>query len=333
MDYKHILYLALGALSFNFILWVIYHLTLRYFKGAHFVWGNAIVMTAFKPMFFLTWYLAVIYGIQWIVLSWQTNGWSNAINKITELGVFIIMVWFLFRLTNYVEKKMKANQFGHRKYDATTVEGIAKISRILLFTLAALAILQSAGVPLTAIYTVAGGAGLGITLAAQDLLKNFFGGFVLYFDRPFVVGDWVKSPDKEIEGNVQHIGWRTTCILTFDRQPLYVPNSTFLTVSVQNPSRMLHRRIMLDVGVRYEDMERVSAITKAVEAMLKAHPDVAQDQTIWVNLTQLASCSLNFRVYAYTKGTHWSVFQRTQEQILLNIMSIYRLGSTIINYI
>ena len=238
MDYKHILYLALGALSFNLILWIVYRLTLRYFKGAHFVWGNAIVMTAFKPAIVLSWYLALIYGIQWLVLSWQHNEWSNILNELMRLGVFITMIWFLFRLTNYVEKKMKANQFGHRhQYDATTVEGVAKISRILLLILALLAILQSAGVPITAIYTMAGGAGLGLALAAQDLLKNFFGGFILYFDRPFVVGDLVKSPDREIEGNVQHIGWRTTCILTVDQQPLYVPNATFLTISVQNCSR------------------------------------------------------------------------------------------------
>jgi MscS family membrane protein len=173
------------------------------------------------------------------VLSWQQDTWSRILNEAARDGVFLILIWFLFRLINYVEKKMKANQFGHRKYDVTTVEGIAKISRVVLFTLAILAILQSAGVPLTAIYTVAGGAGLGISLAAQDLLKNFFGGLVLYFDRPFVVGDWVKSPDREIGGSVQHIGWRITCILTADRQPLYVPNSTFLTISVQNSSRTI----------------------------------------------------------------------------------------------
>ena len=66
---------------------------------------------------------------------------------------------------------------------------------------------------------------------------------MVYLDRPFKVGDWIRSPDKDIEGTVEKIGWRLTTIRTFDKRPLYVPNQVFTNVSVQNPSRMSHRRI------------------------------------------------------------------------------------------
>ncbi len=66
---------------------------------------------------------------------------------------------------------------------------------------------------------------------------------MIYFDRPFKVGDWIRSPDRQIEGTVERIGWRMTIIRTFDKRPLYVPNSVFSSIVVENPSRMLNRRI------------------------------------------------------------------------------------------
>ena len=79
--------------------------------------------------------------------------------------------------------------------------------------------------------------------AAKDVLANFFGTLMLLVDKPFVVGDWIRSPDREIEGTVEDVGWRTTRIRTFDRRPLYVPNANFASLTVENPQRMENRRI------------------------------------------------------------------------------------------
>ena len=87
-----------------------------------------------------------------------------------------------------------------------------------------------------------------------------------------MVGDWIRSPDRDIEGTVEHIGWRLTRIRTFDKRPLYVPNSTFLSVALENPSRMTHRRIYETIGVRYDDAGKVPGIIQQVEAMLRSTP-------------------------------------------------------------
>jgi MscS family membrane protein len=71
---------------------------------------------------------------------------------------------------------------------------------------------------------------------------------MIYLDRPFAVGDWIRSPDRDIEGTVEDIGWRLTRIRTFDSRPLYVPNSAFTSIAVENPSRMEHRRIYETIG-------------------------------------------------------------------------------------
>ena len=93
---------------------------------------------------------------------------------------------------------------------------------------------------------------------------------VIYLDRPFKVGEWVRSPDKEIEGTVEEIGWRMTRIRTFDQRPLYVPNATFVSISVENPSRMRNRRIKETIGIRYDDADKMREIITDVVAMLRA---------------------------------------------------------------
>ena len=53
--------------------------------------------------------------------------------------------------------------------------------------------------------------GIAVGFAAKDLFANLLGGLTIYLDRPFTVGEWIRSPDKNIEGTVEQIGWRNTC--------------------------------------------------------------------------------------------------------------------------
>ena len=124
--------------------------------------------------------------------------------------------------------------------------------------------------------------------AAKDLLANLFGGLMISLDRPFAVGDWVRSPDKEIEGVVEHISWRLTRIRTFDMRPLYVPNSTFSTIALENPSRMTNRRIYETIGLRHQDASQMAAIIQGVKKMLLEHPEIDGDKLLIVNFISFA---------------------------------------------
>jgi MscS family membrane protein len=132
----------------------------------------------------------------------------------------------------------------------------------------------------------------------------------------------VRSPDQEIEGTVEHIGWRQTRIRTFDKRPLYVPNSTFTHISVENPSRMSNRRIYETIGVRYDDADKVADIVAAVKAMLQQHPDIDQQQTLIVNFNAFAASSLDFFVYTFTKTVNWIEYHEVKQRVLLQILAI-----------
>ena len=90
--------------------------------------------------------------------------------------------------------------------------------------------------------------------------------------------------------------------------PLYVPNSVFTSIAVENPSRMRNRRIYETLGVRYSDAAVLPNIVGNVKKMLQEHPEIDANQTLIVNLNVLGPSSLDFFVYTFTKTTDWIKF-------------------------
>jgi len=185
-----------------------------------------------------------------------------------------------------------------------------------------LVVMQTLGYSVSGILAFGGIGGVAVGFAAKDLLANFFGGLMVYLDRPFAVGDWIRSPDRDIEGTVEEIGWRLTIIRTFDKRPLYLPNSTFTSIAVENPSRMSNRRIYETIGIRYDDLDKMSVIVEDVKKLLLAHPDIDTDQTMIVNFNRFSESSLDFFVYTFTRTINWVEFHEVKQDVLLKISEI-----------
>ncbi|SVD04927.1 uncharacterized protein METZ01_LOCUS357781, partial [marine metagenome] len=206
--------------------------------------------------------------------------------------------------------------------DVTTANAVGKLLRISVIITAVLTILQTLGVSISGVLAFGGVGGIAVGFAAKDLLANFFGGLMIYLDRPFAVGDWIRSPDREIEGTVEHIGWRLTIIRTFDYRPLYVPNSVFATIALENPSRMLNRRIYETIGLRYDDVAKVQTIVDDVKQMLQEHPEIDTSKTLMVNFNAFGPSSLDFFIYTFTRTTNWIDYHGIKEQVLLKVYEI-----------
>ena len=193
---------------------------------------------------------------------------------------------------------------------------------IVVFLVTFAAIMIAIGVSATAVGAVLGGAGIGIGFGTQQISQNFLSGLMLFFNRPFGVGDWIQV--STFEGTVERIGWYHTRIRTFDRRPLFIPNSLFATTPIENPGRMYNRRIKVEIGLRYEDLDRMNMVTANVKTMLKNHDAIDQGQTILVNFNQWDSSSINMMVYAFTKTTVWSEWLDAQQDVFMQIAGIVK---------
>ncbi len=290
------------------------------------VWDDALVVAIYKPLLISIWFVGLTYIIP-ILGRIFTKDVSkfNFIELLRNLGVVFLFLWFFIIFIRRLEKNLFNMSIStKKKVDKTSIRAIAQLLRLGTIIIAILIILQTFGIPISGIVAFGGASGLIVGFASKDLFTNFFGGLMIFLDRPFVIGDWIRSPDREIEGTVEYIGWRLTRIRTFDKRPLYIPNGIFTSIAVENPSRMQNRRIKTTIGLRYEDSFKVADILKDIEMMLKNHPDIDSSKTLFVHLTTFAPSALEFLVYTYTKTTKWVPFQRIQQDVFLKIIDIIK---------
>jgi len=299
----------------------------RHFRRTENVWDDALFGAA-RPA--LSWFI-LIMGL--CFAAEVTNNYldtgllsSNNIDLVRQLSVIILSMFFGVRFISLVEKSqleaLRKSPPESGKLDATTVTALAKLLRLSVLITGVLIALPTLGIEITALLAAGGVGGIAIGFAAQDLLSNFFGGLMIYLDRPFAIGDWIRSPDREIEGTVEHIGWRLTIVRTFDKRPLYVPNSVFTKLALENPSRMLNRRIYENIGIRYGDADKMGAIVAAVKDMLQQHEEIDQSQTMIVNFNRYAASSLEFFVYTFTRTTNWIRYHEVKQDVMLKIIEI-----------
>ncbi|PLX73605.1 MAG: mechanosensitive ion channel protein MscS [Azoarcus sp.] len=285
-------------------------------------WDFALVSAARKPLTLLAWIVGITFAAR-IVQAHADAALFEAVAPARTIGVIGCITWFLVRFISNVQDGVMAQRLAQgESVDRTTVDAIGKLLRISVLITAVLVGLQSLGFSISGVLAFGGVGGIAVGFAAKDLLANFFGGLMVYLDRPFVVGEWIRSPDKEIEGTVEEIGWRLTRIRTFDKRPLYVPNSVFTQITVENPSRMSNRRINETVGLRYADIDKVAPIVRDIKAMLRAHPDIDQAPTMIVNFTRFAASSLDIMVYTFTVTTAWVAYHEVKQDVMLKIAEI-----------
>ena len=251
--------------------------------------------------------------------------WLATSKKLMLAAVFI---WILIRLAINIEQYLLQD----KSRDETTIQAASKVARLIILTIGLLTVMQTLGVSLRGLLTFGGVGGLIVGLAAKDLLSNFFGGLMIYVDRPFKVGEWIRSPDREIEGTVERIGWRMTIIRTFDKRPLYVPNSVFSNIIVENPSRMKNRRIYETIGLRYQDADKMATIVAQVREMLENHEDIDAQQTLIVNFNAFGASSLDFFIYTFTETINWVRYHEVKQDVMLKVMDIIHQNGADIAY-
>lgn len=289
-------------------------------------WDDALLEAMRRPISLVIWVQGLSLAAEIVVAETATGeGLFDYADPLRYVSVIFAISWFVLRLIRELETRyiaQNADSQREDKLDRATIEAMAKLLRLAVMITAGIVMLQTLGFSISGVLAFGGIGGIAIGFAAKDLLANFFGGLMIYLDRPFAVGDWIRSPDREIEGTVEYIGWRLTRIRTFDKRPLYVPNSVFTGIAVENPSRMSHRRIYETVGIRYDDIAVVGLITEQVKTMLRDHPDIDERQTLMVNFNAFAASSLDFFVYTFTHTTDWVRYHQIKQDVMLRIASI-----------
>lgn len=284
--------------------------------------SDSLVRALYLPLSYFTWYFALLHGIEIasaafeFPLSIDTTMWI-------KVGVVLALAWFALRFKKNIVQIMLSKSKNHEiAIDAGKIDVINKLVLVIILFITSLQVLEITGRSATTLIAFGGVGGLAIAFASQEIIANFFGGLMIYVTQPFSVGDWINLPDKSIEGHVEEIGWYMTRIRTFEKRPIYIPNSIFTKIIVMTPSRMTHRRFKETFGIRYSDIPQLEPIISAIRAMLAQHPDLDHQLKCSVFLSAFATRSVDIVISAYTVKTSSDDYARIRQDLLLKVYAI-----------
>jgi MscS family membrane protein len=206
------------------------------------------------------------------------------------------------------------------KVDERLLPFIRTILKLLLIALAAVIIVQEWGYDVTGLAAALGISGLALSLAAQDTAKNLFGFSTIVGDSPFVVGDFIKTPD--VEGTVEHVGIRSTRIRQNDQAYVTIPNATLANSAILNWSRLSKRWINMTLRVTYDAQRaEIESLLENLRAMLKSREKVDADSVL-VRFINFGDAGMEILIRCYVVTADWGEFTEEREQINLQILKI-----------
>ena len=268
------------------------------------------------PLKLLIWYGWLYFSLK--ELTSEIQSLNDIVGYIAIAPVFIL-TWGVLRLISSVERYLLE---AEGNVDKDSIRLFTRLIKILFVFAIILGVAQFYGYAVSSILTLGGVGGIVVGFAAKDMLANVFGGLMIQMDKPFSTGDWIRTSDKSIEGVVEKIGWRMTRIRTFNKNPVYVPNSIFATIPIETPSRMTNRQIHEIIGIRYDDIAQMESIIKKVEELLINSENIDNDQPCRVNFDLFNASSLDFVIWAFSSLTDAGEFKKFKGKLLLDIAQI-----------
>ena len=245
-------------------------------------------------------------------------------NQFVLLSVSLLLSWLMFRMVDVLTDLL--HRWAMRTdstLDDQLVPLVSRAGKVAVGILGALMVLQNLGYSISGIIAGLGVGGLAVALAAQKTLSDLFGSIMLLVDRPFTIGDWVKSPDGNVEGVVEEIGFRSTRIRTFEKTLINVPNSRLADFIIDNQDRRPIRRVWITVGLTYDTTAtQMSDAVAAIRKLLTEHEGVDQEFFL-VRFTDFGDSSLDIMVYYFTKSIFWDEYLAVRENVNLQIMTAF----------
>ena len=219
----------------------------------------------------------------------------NVITKSYDLLIVLNFTWFFARFAtaivdNYALIGSKRKQLEKTKIDARMLPVIKRTALIIIWIIGILTALNNAGIKATTLLGTLGIGGIAFALAAQDTIKNIFGGFSIYMDKTFRIGDTIRFDS--VEGIVVDIGLRSTRIRNYDKRLLTIPNYKLTDAFITNISSEPGRRIVMELGLTYQtSLEKMQEAMRLLRDMPNRISEVS-DKDIVVSFTNFADSAL-----------------------------------------
>ena len=197
-----------------------------------------------------------------------------------------------------------------------------KLIRALVALLLGWQVLRLLGVSGSVLLTAGGFGAAALAFGARTIVENGLSGVGLYLSRPFVVGDLIRLPAQQLQGEVEAIGWFHTRLRDPERQTVYIPNGTFISQAVQNLAQIDRRRLQLEVSLRPRDRDAVPAIVAELQGLLAAESAVDLGLPARVHLVGFGESGPLLRLLCHAASADQAAALDLQQRLLLQIGAV-----------
>ena len=298
-----------------FILRLAAYLKHRY----HYDFIDSFVKAFNHPIQTFLWILAFY---SFIVLS-PLNPFSQhpAFDKILRSSLIICLIWGVYNLCDaghgLIMQLLKRSSLH---IDETLAEMLSALAHMICVMFGIVLVANEWDYDITAFVASLGIGAMAIAFAAKDSLANIFGSLVIITERPFVIGDWISA--NNVEGIVESITFRSTCIRTFYQELVYVPNNLLSNTPIINYTQRQKYRIQFMLGLTYSTTrEQMQEVCQQIRSLCERLDEIYNDG-IDVNFFEFGDSSLNIRIVCYAKAPNNSVYLRAREKFNLEVMKI-----------
>ena len=269
-------------------------------------------------------YLACLqlqYPPSWQLVAEHEFGVRYIVWKMFQISIIVSLTWVILRLTDYFGLVLlnKAQKTPNRSDDqlVSFFKEAIKVLIVILslfFTLGAIFELNVAS-----LIAGLGIGGIAIALAAKDTLENLLGSFTIFLDKPFIVGDVIKSGT--ITGTVERIGFRSTLVRTADRTLVTVPNRRLVDTEVENISQRGTIRAIVYVLLHITTTSsQLDAFLQLIRDDLDQNSKVEKESV--VRLERFTETGIEISIIFHALTEKHDRYTKIREDVMLRIMAI-----------
>jgi len=225
-----------------------------------------------KPVIFIVIIAAYYWAISYLNfptgLGGDIKGMEKFLFKLSTFAIVIDITWMVSRTLDAVveEYVVPLTEKSESDFDDQVLPIMRKGIRAVIWIMGIIIGMDNLGIDITAMIAGLGIGGLALALAAQDMVKNIFGGIMIFLDKPFKIGERIQI--NGFDGTVEEVGLRSTRVRTLEGRLLIINNSTFSENTVINVTAEHTRKVVLNLGMTYdttpEQMQQSMDILKQI---------------------------------------------------------------------
>lgn len=262
-------------------------------------------------------YFAAIFG------AFDYLNFNATTTHIVKVAKLFIITFFVLRLiTSAIQYFIFAFLEKQENSDVKKKQAgsLLIILKGVVWILGLVFLVNNLGYNVTTIITGLGIGGIAVALAAQAVLADFFSYFVIFFDRPFEIGDFINVDDK-VMGAIEYIGVKTTRVRAISGEQIVCSNKDLTDSRVHNYRKMLRRRVVFRIGVIYQT---TSEQMKKIPGIIKGIIDVTENATFdRSHFSTFGDFSMNFETVYYIESPDYNMYMDAQQKIYLQILEAF----------